>query len=117
MTPTCWDLFQKTHKTAHGARWVSSKAERIANEYERRLSERESQQSLGDGVFSVKSENSIFYDVVGGVNKKRRIFGLGSETGKYKPSSSRSSDGISNFEYDQMRNLVSNFSQERLIQS
>ncbi|KAL2340305.1 hypothetical protein Fmac_008245 [Flemingia macrophylla] len=30
MTPTCWDLFQKTHKTAHGTRWVSSKAERIA---------------------------------------------------------------------------------------
>ncbi|KAL2326330.1 hypothetical protein Fmac_025388 [Flemingia macrophylla] len=99
-------------KTAHGTRWVSSKAERIANEYERRLSERESQQSSGDGVSSEQSENNIFYDVVGGVNKKGRIFGLGSEAGKYKPSSSRSSNGISNSEYEQMRNLVSNLSQE-----
>ncbi|KAL2326932.1 hypothetical protein Fmac_020359 [Flemingia macrophylla] len=84
----------------------------VLSEYERRLSERESQQSSGDGVSSVQSENSTFYDVVGGVNKKRRIFGLGSEVGKYRPSSSRSSDGISNSEYEQMRNLVSNLSQE-----
>ncbi|KAL2318603.1 hypothetical protein Fmac_032479 [Flemingia macrophylla] len=113
MTPTCWDLFQKTHKTANGDKWVSSKAERIANEYQRRLSERESHQSSGDGASSsVQSENSIFYDVVGGLNKKGRIFGLGSKAGKYKASSSGSYDGISNSEYEQMKNLVSNLSEE-----
>ncbi|XP_020224283.1 uncharacterized protein LOC109806325 [Cajanus cajan] len=51
MTPTCWDLFQKTHKTANENTWVSSKAKRIANEYERRLSERQSQQLSGHHVF------------------------------------------------------------------
>ncbi|XP_020208217.1 uncharacterized protein LOC109793165 [Cajanus cajan] len=113
MTPTCWDLFQKTHKTANGNTWVSSKAERIANEYERRLSERESQQLSGDhAASSVQSENSIFYDVVGGVNDKGRIFGLGSEAGKYKPSSSTFLEGISTPEYQQMKNLVSNLSEE-----
>ncbi|KAL2342606.1 hypothetical protein Fmac_003891 [Flemingia macrophylla] len=83
------------------------------NEYQRRLSERESHQSSGDGASSsVQSENSIFYDVVGGLNKKGRIFGLGSEAGKYKASSSGSYDGISNSEYEQMKNLVSNLSEE-----
>ncbi|XP_029128162.1 uncharacterized protein LOC109803761 [Cajanus cajan] len=82
------------------------------NEYERRLSERESQQLSGDhAASSVQSENSIFYDVVGGVNDKGRIFGLGSEAGKYKPSSTFL-DGISNPEYEQMKNLVSNLSEE-----
>ena len=60
----------------------------------------------------MQSENSIFYDVVGGVNKKGRIFGLGSEAGKIKPSSSRVSDGISNSEYEQMKIFVSNLSEE-----
>ncbi|XP_020209038.1 uncharacterized protein LOC109793973 [Cajanus cajan] len=113
MTPTCWDLFQKTHKTANGNTWVSSKAERIVNEYERRLSERQSQQLSGHHVASsVQSENSIFYDVVGGVNNKGRIFGLGSEAGKYKPSSSTFLYGFSTPEYEQMKNLVSNLSEE-----
>ena len=40
-----------------------------------------------------QSDNFIFLDVVGGVDKKGRIYGLGSEAGKYKPSSCRSSDG------------------------
>ncbi|KAL2344099.1 hypothetical protein Fmac_005384 [Flemingia macrophylla] len=25
VTPTCWELFQKTHKITNGDRWVSSK--------------------------------------------------------------------------------------------
>ncbi|XP_029126066.1 uncharacterized protein LOC109792804 isoform X2 [Cajanus cajan] len=85
----------------------------IMNEYERRLSERESQQLSGDhAASSVQYENSIFYDVVSGVNNKGRIFGLGSEAGKYEPSSSTFLDGISNLEYEQMKNLVSNLSEE-----
>ncbi|KAL2336993.1 hypothetical protein Fmac_011439 [Flemingia macrophylla] len=118
MTPTCWDLFQKTHKTANGDKWVSSKAERIANEYQRRLSERESHQSSGDGASSsVQYENSIFYDVVGGVNKKGRIFGLGSEAGKYKASSSGSYDEMirasqeeSRLVLEQLRQFMETFS-------
>ncbi|KAL2346969.1 hypothetical protein Fmac_000969 [Flemingia macrophylla] len=46
------------------------------------------------------------------MSKKGRIFGLGSEAGKYKPSSSGSYDGISNSEYEQMKNLISNLSEE-----
>ncbi|XP_020227319.1 uncharacterized protein LOC109808653 isoform X2 [Cajanus cajan] len=83
------------------------------NEYGRRLSERQSQQLSGHHVASsVQSETSIFYDVVGGVNDKGRIFGLGSEAGKYKPSSSTFLEGISTPEYQQMKNLVSNLSEE-----
>ncbi|TKY63655.1 hypothetical protein E2542_SST13533 [Spatholobus suberectus] len=48
-----------------------------------------------------------------GMNSKGRIFGLGSEAGKYKPSSSSISfDGISLSEYEQMRSLVSKVTEE-----
>lgn len=62
---------------------------------------------------SHQSDNSIFLDVVGGVDKKGRIFGLGPEAGKYKPSASTTSyDGVSPSEYQQMRTLVTNLSDE-----
>jgi len=54
-----------------------------------------------------QSDNFIFLDVVGGVDKKVRIYGLGAEAGKYRPSSPRSSDGISPYEYEHMRTEMS----------
>ncbi|KAL2318829.1 hypothetical protein Fmac_032705 [Flemingia macrophylla] len=73
---------------------------------------KESQQPSRDRVSSVQSENIIFYGVVRGVNNKGRIFCLGSEAEKYKPSYSRLSNGISNSEYEQMKNLILNWSKE-----
>ncbi|TKY62948.1 hypothetical protein E2542_SST12813 [Spatholobus suberectus] len=69
----------------------------------------------GDDDVSIQQfDNNIFYDVVGGMNSKGRMFGLGSEIGKYKSSSSSmSSNGISLSEYDQMRSLVSKVIEEK----
>jgi len=61
-----------------------------------------------------QSDNFILLDVVGGVDKKGRIYGLGAEAGKYKPSTSRSSDGISPSEYEQMKTAISKMSAENI---
>ena len=61
-----------------------------------------------------QSDNFIFLDVVGGVDKKGRIYGLRAEAGKYKSSSSRSSDGISPSEYEHMRSAISKMSDENM---
>jgi len=61
-----------------------------------------------------QSNNIIFLDVVGGVDKKGHIYGFGPEAGKYKPSSSRSFDGISPSEYEHMRTVISKMSAENM---
>ena len=92
---------------------MSSKSETIAAEYERRIAERDLQQPSSDDVSNRPSNNSIFLDVVGGVTKKGRIYGLGPEGMKYKPSTcGTSSDGISQSEYEQMRTLIANLTAE-----
>ncbi|XP_058767311.1 uncharacterized protein LOC131640986 [Vicia villosa] len=112
-SPTCWDLFQKTHRVkGNPEKWVSSKSEMVANEYEKRIIERDSQEAPGDDVSSHQSDNLIFLDVVGGVDKKGRIYGLGPEAAKYKPSKSFTSDCISSSEYEQMRTVISDLSVE-----
>ena len=63
---------------------------------------------------SHQSDNNIFLDVVGGVDKKGRVFGLGPEAGKYKPFVSSTSDGISLSEYEHMRAVISNLSAENM---
>jgi hypothetical protein len=76
----------------------------LQDEFEKRIIERDSQEeALGDDVSTHESDNIIFLDVVGGVNKKGRIYGLGPEAGKYKPSRSSRSDGILQSEFEQMR--------------
>ena len=76
----------------------------MQDEFEKRIIERDShEEALGDDVSRHESDNIIFLDVVGGVNKKGRIYGLGPEAGKYKPSRSSRSDGISQSEFEQMR--------------
>ncbi|CAK8531106.1 unnamed protein product [Lathyrus sativus] len=69
------------------------------NEYEKRILERDSQEAHGDDVSSHQSDNNIFLDVVGGVDKKGRIYGLGPEAAKYKSFRSSTFDGISSSEY------------------
>ncbi|XP_039683086.1 uncharacterized protein [Medicago truncatula] len=79
MTPSCWEVYLKTHKMkGDPSKWVSSKSQMVADEYERRIFERNSQQTEGDDVSNDhQSDNFIFLDVVGGVDKKGRIYGLG----------------------------------------
>lgn len=73
------------------------------NEYASRILERDSQEALGgDGVSSEQSDNNIFLEVVGGVDKKKRIFGLGPEGQNQFPSSTQSAR-ISVSEYMQMK--------------
>ena len=60
-----------------------------------------------------QSDNFIFLDVVGGVGKKGRIYGLG-DRGRKISSSSRSSDGISPYEYEHMRTAISKMSAENM---
>ncbi|KEH34277.1 hypothetical protein MTR_3g463980 [Medicago truncatula] len=91
MTPSCWEVYQKTHKMkGDPSKWVFSKSQMVV------------------------SENFIFLDVVGVVNKKGRIYGLGVKAGKYEPSSSRSSDVISPSEYEHMRTAISKMSAENM---
>ena len=61
-----------------------------------------------------QSDNFIFLDVVGGVDKKGHIYGLGPEVGKYKPSSYRSSYNISLAKYEHMRTEMSKMSAENM---
>jgi hypothetical protein len=76
----------------------------LQDEFEKRIIERDShEEALGDDVSRHESDNIIFLDVVGGVNKKGRIYGLGPEAGKYKPFRSSISDGILHSEFEQMR--------------
>ncbi|RDY12934.1 hypothetical protein CR513_02215, partial [Mucuna pruriens] len=90
----------ETHKTTKGDTWVLSKAEMIV-------------QISRDDVSSHQFNNDMFYDVVGGMNKKGRILGQDSEARKYKlVFSITSSDGISLFEYDQMNSKISNLTEE-----
>jgi len=50
----------------------------LQDEFEKRIIERDShEEALGDDVSRHESDNIIFLDVVGGVNKKGRIYGLG----------------------------------------
>jgi hypothetical protein len=51
-------------------------------------------------------------DVVGGEDKKGRVYGLGTEAGKYKPSRSSTYGGISPSEYQHMRTIISDLSAE-----
>ncbi|CAK8534903.1 unnamed protein product [Lathyrus sativus] len=111
--PTCWDLFQKTHRVkGNPNKWVSTKSEMVANEYDKRILERDSQEAPGDDVSSHQSDNNIFLDVVGGVDKKGRIYGLGPEAAKYKSYRSSTFDGISSSEYEQMRTVIFDLSAE-----
>ncbi|KAJ1412533.1 putative transposase, Ptta/En/Spm, plant [Sesbania bispinosa] len=85
-----------------------------STEYQKRIAERDSQETPEDNDSSShQSDNSIFLDVVGGVNKKGRVYGIGSEAGKYKSSTFASSSySVSAPEYEQMRVLVSTLTAE-----
>ena len=61
----------------------------MQEEYEKRIAEREPES--GEGSNSQQSDNNIFLDVVGGPNKKGRIYGLGSQAVSIVASSSKSS--------------------------
>ena len=81
------------------------------DEFRRRVSERDSQ-SPKDVDAGYQSDNSIYLDVVGGVTKKGRIYGLGSEAASLAPSTSTASEGCSPSEMDFMRSLVADLTSQ-----
>jgi hypothetical protein len=77
----------------------------LQDEFEKkRIIERDShEETLGDDVSSLENDNIIFLNVVGGVNKKCRIYCPGPKAGKCKRYKSFKSDGILQSEFEQMR--------------
>ena len=70
--------------------------------------ERDSQQSI-DNDFAPQDDNTIYLDIVGGVNKKGRVYGLGSGSLSYFASSSNSAipEGISTSQYENLTSTIS----------
>ncbi|WJX91539.1 hypothetical protein P8452_73302 [Trifolium repens] len=53
VSPTCWALFQRTHKVkGDPSKWVSTKSEKVATDYEKRILERDTQETPRDDVSS-----------------------------------------------------------------
>ncbi|XP_057440246.1 uncharacterized protein LOC130732151 [Lotus japonicus] len=109
--PDNWELFEITHKLKNDpTKWVSPVAEKIAVDFETQIAARDSQENE-DGAHK-KSNDEIYLEVVGGANKKGRIYGLGAEAVKFKRYKATSSHGVSPSEYETMRNLVSTLTEE-----
>ncbi|XP_057451918.1 uncharacterized protein LOC130743707 [Lotus japonicus] len=79
-------------------------------DFETQIAARDSQENE-DGAHK-KSNDDIYLEVVGGANKKGRIYGLGAEAGKFKRSKATSSHGVSPSGYETMINLVSTLTEE-----
>ena len=74
-------------------------------EYEKRIAERE-EQGDQEGAHK-KSDDAIYLEVVGGVNKKGRIYGLGPVAERYKRVDASSSTSVSTSEFETLKSLVS----------
>lgn len=70
--PSCFELFVHTHTKNHdGMTFLVDRAEQIHDTFERR---REELVLIGEEF----DENELYYQVVGGHDRKRRLYGLGS---------------------------------------
>nr|GME12867.1 uncharacterized protein LOC109156624 [Ipomoea batatas] len=70
--PSYYELFKHTHTKQHdGETFIVEKAKQI---HEQVATQREMLTGTGEQV----DDNQLYYDVVGGHDKKRRIYGLGS---------------------------------------
>ncbi|XP_057442938.1 uncharacterized protein LOC130734506 [Lotus japonicus] len=108
----CWDVFLKTHRYKKDpTKFVSPVAEQIAADYERSVTVRDSQENV-EGA-NKKSDDDIYLEVVGGVNTKGRIYGLGQLAEKYKRSATTVDISLS--EHETMRHLVSKLSDENAM--
>ena len=74
-------------------------------EYEKRICERDEQEDDHEGA-EKKSDDAIYMEVAGGLNKKGRVYGLGPVAGRYKCADASSSKSVSTSEYETMKSLV-----------
>ncbi|CAJ2679143.1 unnamed protein product [Trifolium pratense] len=82
--PTCFEVYQRMHKPKEKSNeWFNKEQALIAESYQTKLFERNSQ--IGEGS-NQQSDDSIYMEVVGGINKKGHIFGLGSQAATIKES-------------------------------
>ncbi|WJX13024.1 hypothetical protein P8452_03466 [Trifolium repens] len=82
--PTCFEVYQRMHKPKEKSNeWFNEEQAQIAESYQTKLFERDSQRDEGS---SQQSDDSIYMEVVGGINKKGLIFGLGSQAAAIKES-------------------------------
>ncbi|KAK2369900.1 hypothetical protein QL285_082998 [Trifolium repens] len=82
--PTCFEVYQRMHKPKEKSNeWFNEEQALIAESYQTKLFERDSQRDEGS---SQQSDDSIYMEVVGGINKKGLIFGLGSQAAAIKES-------------------------------
>ncbi|KAI3790956.1 hypothetical protein L2E82_04417 [Cichorium intybus] len=96
--PAHSEFFLYTHTTNHdGENFINDKDREIHAAY---LEKRKELQAIGDDV----DDNAIFYDVVGGHDKKRRLYGFGSY-GKVIPSNKGSNDTYYTPETNAMKEL------------
>ena len=65
---------------------------------------------------NIQSDNNIYLDVVGGISKKKHIYGLGSEAACHASSSSTSNESCSQSEIEVMKNLVASLSRQLIEQ-
>ncbi|KAJ1415044.1 Transposase-associated domain [Sesbania bispinosa] len=102
--PTCFELYERFHRPkGKPNEWHNEKQGKIAEMYQSQIVEKQSQSGEGS---SQQSANSIYLEIVGGINKKERIFGLGSQATTLKNSStsqSISTDGASSGEVATMK--------------
>ncbi|KAJ1404631.1 putative transposase, Ptta/En/Spm, plant [Sesbania bispinosa] len=102
--PTCFELYERLHRPkGRPNKWLNEKQGKIVEMYQSQIAESQSHSREGS---SQQSANSIYLEIVGGINKKGRIFGLGSQATTLKNSStshSISTDGASSREVVAMK--------------
>ncbi|XP_058772808.1 uncharacterized protein LOC131646885 [Vicia villosa] len=86
--PTCFELYQRLHRPkGKPNEWFNEEQAKIAEMYQTQMFEKNSQSGEGSSEQSTQqSDNNIYMEVVGGINKKGRIFGLGSQAATIKES-------------------------------
>ena len=76
------------------------------DEYQRCKSERDLQQPPWEDTMNIQSDNIIYLDVVGGISKKKRIYGSGSKPTCHASSSFTSNKSCSQSKIEVMKYLV-----------
>ncbi|XP_058751562.1 uncharacterized protein LOC131624640 [Vicia villosa] len=78
--PTCFEFYQRLHRPkGKPNEWFNETEDKIAEMYQTQIFEKNSQSGGGSNEQSTQqSDNDVYMNVVGAINKKGRIFGLGS---------------------------------------
>ncbi|XP_058733399.1 uncharacterized protein LOC131605009 [Vicia villosa] len=84
--PTCFELYQRLHRPkGKPNEWFNETQAKIVEMYQTQILEKNSQSGGGNNEQSIQqSDNDVYMNAVGGINKKGRIFGLGSVAANVK---------------------------------